>query len=197
MTIPPVARSRFAPAAGAALLAALALAAPAVAQHAHHEDHAMPTHGLRAELIRDLDQVAEKYLALADATVDHYAWRPAEGVRSMRELLTHVAAGNFMIATMAGIELPEGMTMDQVRGLAQLTDPAQVRDALDHSFRHLKHGIAGTPSESLDDPATLFGRETTKRDVLLLLTNHAHEHLGQAIAYARTNGVVPPWSQAD
>ena len=22
-----------------------------------------------------------------------------------------------------------------------------------------------------------------------------HEHLGQSIAYARSNGVVPPWSQ--
>jgi uncharacterized damage-inducible protein DinB len=22
-----------------------------------------------------------------------------------------------------------------------------------------------------------------------------HEHLGQSIAYARTNGVVPPWSK--
>jgi uncharacterized damage-inducible protein DinB len=26
------------------------------------------------------------------------------------------------------------------------------------------------------------------------MANHMHEHLGQAIAYARVNGVVPPWS---
>jgi uncharacterized damage-inducible protein DinB len=197
MTIPSVPRYRSIAVGGAALLTALAVAVPAAAQHHAHggaHDHDMPTHGLRAELIQGLDGVAQKFLALADATVDHYAWRPGEGVRSMGELLAHVAAGNFMIATMAGVELPDGMTMEQVRAMGQLTDPAQVREALDHSFRHLQHGIAGTPSETLDDPATLFGRETTKRGVFLLLTTHAHEHLGQAIAYARTNGVVPPWS---
>ncbi len=29
----------------------------------------------------------------------------------------------------------------------------------------------------------------------MIVSGHAHEHLGQAIAYARSNGVVPPWSQ--
>jgi uncharacterized damage-inducible protein DinB len=196
MTVP--AASSSVTAAGVALLAALTLAVPAAAQHDHHRagDHSMPTHGLRAELIQGLDGVAEKYLALADATVDHYAWRPGEGVRSMGELLAHVAAGNFMIATMGGVDLPDGMTMDQVREMGQLTDPALIREALAHSFRHIQHGIARTPAESLDDAATLFGRETTRRGVFLLLATHAHEHLGQAIAYARTNGVVPPWSAA-
>jgi hypothetical protein len=26
------------------------------------------------------------------------------------------------------------------------------------------------------------------------MLNHLHEHLGQSIAYARMNAVVPPWS---
>jgi uncharacterized damage-inducible protein DinB len=34
----------------------------------------------------------------------------------------------------------------------------------------------------------------TVRGALLLATTHMHEHLGQSIAYARTIGVVPPWS---
>jgi uncharacterized damage-inducible protein DinB len=112
----------------------------------------------------------------------------------VREVLTHMAAGNFLIANLAGVPLPDGMTMEQVRGLAQLTDPGEIREALDHSFRHAAHGIGRTPEDTLDDPVTLFGRETTRRGALLLLVTHAHEHLGQAIAYARTNGVVPPWS---
>lgn len=188
--------------AGTMLLAALALAtpaAPAAAQHHDHHgtgDHVMPTAGLRAELIADLDGVADKYLALADATTAHYAWRPGDGVRSMGELLAHVAAGNFMIATMAGIDLPGGMTMQEVRALGQATDAAEIREALAHSFRHIQHGIARASDEALDEPTTLFGRDTTRRGVLLLLTTHAHEHLGQAIAYARTNGVVPPWNAA-
>ena len=29
---------------------------------------------------------------------------------------------------------------------------------------------------------------------MMIIATHAHEHLGQSIAYARSNGVVPPWS---
>jgi uncharacterized damage-inducible protein DinB len=183
---------------GIAVVAALAVVAPAAAQHQHQHhgdhEHAMPTEGLRAELIQDLDAVAQKYLALADATTAHYDWRPGEGVRSVGELLAHVAAGNFMIGNLAGMHLPDGMTMDDVRAMGQLADAAEIRAALEHSFRHAAHGIADTSDDALDEPVTLFGRETTRRGAYLLLVTHAHEHLGQAIAYARSNGVVPPWS---
>jgi uncharacterized damage-inducible protein DinB len=197
MMNPAPSRPRALPVVAIVALAALVAATPARAQqhdHHHAHGHVMPTEGLRAELIGDLAGVAEKFVALADATTAHYAWRPAEGVRSVAEVFAHVAAGNFRIATMAGIDLPGGMSMDDVRAMGQATDPARIREALDHSFRHLQHGIAGISDQALDDPATLFGRETTRRAVLLLLATHAHEHLGQAIAYARTNGVVPPWS---
>jgi uncharacterized damage-inducible protein DinB len=184
----------------AACAATLIVAAPAAAQqhgheHAHHHP-AAPAEGLRAELIQGLNGVGEKYLSLFDALGPHLDWRPGEGVRSTRELFAHVAAGNFMIANMAGVDLPGSVTMADVRAMGSLTDAAEIRRQLDHSFRHLAHGIAGTSDDTLDDPTTLFGRETTRRGVLLLLATHAHEHLGQAIAYARVNGVAPPWSAA-
>ena len=40
----------------------------------------------------------------------------------------------------------------------------------------------------------LFGRDNTYGGVKLLIITHLHEHLGQSIAYARTNKVTPPWS---
>jgi uncharacterized damage-inducible protein DinB len=46
----------------------------------------------------------------------------------------------------------------------------------------------------LDRKVEMFGKETTVRGVLMVLANHIHEHLGQSIAYARANKVVPPWS---
>jgi uncharacterized damage-inducible protein DinB len=46
----------------------------------------------------------------------------------------------------------------------------------------------------LDDGTKLFGRDTTVRAAMLLYVTHMHEHLGQLVAYARSNGVVPPWS---
>jgi len=51
------------------------------------------------------------------------------------------------------------------------------------------------------DPATLvdsrelFGQERTTPDIILFVAGDMHEHLGQLIAYARTNEIVPPWSQ--
>jgi uncharacterized damage-inducible protein DinB len=181
------------------LVSGLMLAGPAAAQQHehHHHDMAMPTEGIRAEMIQDLEGVEQRYLALAEAMEAHYTWRPGEGVRSTSEVFMHLAGGNFMIPAMAGVSPPEGMTRETVGAMQSETDPLAVREALEHSFRHLKHAIAMTPDEALDDPATLFGRETTKRAVFLLLVSHAHEHLGQSIAYARTNGVTPPWSGAN
>jgi hypothetical protein len=37
----------------------------------------------------------------------------------------------------------------------------------------------------------------TKQGALMLLLEDQHEHLGQSIAYARSNGVVPPWSKSE
>ena len=34
----------------------------------------------------------------------------------------------------------------------------------------------------------------TKRGLLLFSAEHMGEHLGQSIAYARVNNIVPPWS---
>jgi uncharacterized damage-inducible protein DinB len=47
----------------------------------------------------------------------------------------------------------------------------------------------------LDATVELFGQERTKAQVVYLLGTHYHEHLGQSIAYARSIGVVPPWSK--
>ena len=41
----------------------------------------------------------------------------------------------------------------------------------------------------------MFGRETTKQGAALMLLMDQHEHLGQSIAYARSNNVVPPGSK--
>lgn len=179
----------------ACALLVLGAALPAQAQHhEHHHDVAMPTSGVRADLVRDLEFVEQRYLALAEVMAPHYAWRPSEGVRSTSEVLMHVAAANFLIPSLIGMDLPEGMDRESLQAMERVTDPADVRRALEHSFQHARHVIARTSDDALDEPASLFGMETTKRGALLLLVSHTHEHLGQSIAYARSNAVVPPWN---
>jgi uncharacterized damage-inducible protein DinB len=55
--------------------------------------------------------------------------------------------------------------------------------------------IEGLSDADLNAPVKLFGRDMTKEGAVRFLLADQHEHLGQSIAYARTNGVVPPWSK--
>jgi uncharacterized damage-inducible protein DinB len=151
--------------------------------------------GIRKELTQELEDAERKLVGLAQATPqDKYGWRPAPGVRSVSEVFVHVAGANFMIPGFAGVKRDKGVTLSRDMETT-LTDKAQVIDLLKKSFAYAKQAIGDVPDGELDAPVTLFGRPTTKRGTLVLITTHAHEHVGQSIAYARVNGIVPPWSQ--
>ena len=40
-----------------------------------------------------------------------------------------------------------------------------------------------------------FGNQMSARSVLIVLAGHVNEHLGQEVAYARSNKITPPWSK--
>lgn len=167
---------------------ALALAAPAVAQ----APAAAAPAGLRGDLLAQLDDAASKLEQLGGAIPqDKMAWRPGTGVRSVSEVLNHVTGGNYYLVTFAGTKVPAGVP----QGEGAITDRAQAIEQMRRSFEHVRTAIRGMTDADLEKPATMFGRQTTYRGVLLVTVTHAHEHLGQLIAYARANGVVPPWSQ--
>lgn len=64
-------------------------------------------------------------------------------------------------------------------------------------------GRTGGEHASLEalDAATLtgkhkvMGRDLSVTDTALAIGGDLHEHLGQMIAYARVNHIVPPWSK--
>jgi uncharacterized damage-inducible protein DinB len=148
--------------------------------------------GFKAEFFADLDDVQKKITDLAAAVpADKYGWRPAPDVRSIAEVYTHIAGGNYFLATFLGVQPPADMPKD----IEKIGDKQKVLAELQKSFDHLR-GIAKnmTPAD-LEKPVTMYGNTTTQRGVYSTLLNHLHEHLGQSIAYARINGVVPPWSK--
>lgn len=138
---------------------------------------------------------AEKKLgALAEATpADKYGWRPADGVRSAGEVFMHVAAANYGLPTFWGVAAPEGY--DFATYEKSLTAKADIQKALSDSFAHMKKSFAAADDAALAKQIDLFGLKSSVRGAYMLLLSHAHEHLGQAIAYARSNGIVPPWSR--
>jgi uncharacterized damage-inducible protein DinB len=78
---------------------------------------------------------------------------------------------------------------------APITDPVKLQEALKASYASLQKAITGLSDKDLQTRVKLFGEDMTKQDALMLILEDQHEHLGQSIAYARTNGVVPPWSK--
>ena len=103
----------------------------------------------------------------------------------------HLVGANYMLPGFAGVKAPEGITPGMEKSV---TEKAAVIAAMKKSFEHLRGAIAATKDTDLDNPVKFFGMESTVRGLYLVVANHEHEHLGQSIAYARMNGIVPPWS---
>jgi uncharacterized damage-inducible protein DinB len=171
----------------ALVLTALVLAAASAPAQA-------PTTGFRADFLFQQNGVEKEILGLAEATpAEKFSWRPAEGVRSVSEVYMHLVGANYMLPSFAGVKMPEGITRDMEK---TVTEKAAVIEALKKSFAHLRAAIAGTADADLDKPLKFFGMDSTVRGLYLVVANHEHEHLGQSIAYARMNGIVPPWTAA-
>ena len=148
------------------------------------------TAGFRGEFYANLDEVEQKILQLAEATpADKFAWHPAGDVRSVSEVYMHIAGWNYFLATFLGVQPPK-MNGDLEK---TVTTKPQVIAELKRSFDHLRNAVATV--KDLEKPVKMMGKQTTQRDVLVTMLSHLHEHLGQSIAYARMNGVIPPWSR--
>lgn len=139
-------------------------------------------------------QYASRVLALAKAMpADTYSWRPQEGVMSVEEVYTHIARYNYLyLQNQLDIAAPEGVNIDEVESI---TGKEAVVDILERSIQHVNHSIEQMPDAKFSQPTELYGNTVNGQAVLMQLITHKSEHVGQSIAYARMNEVVPPWSQ--
>lgn len=149
--------------------------------------------GLRADVIWQLTDVEKKLTALAEATPqEKYGWRPGPGVRSVSEVYMHIVGANYFLPTFMGAKMPEGLSRDMEK---TVTEKAKVVEAVKKSFDHARKAVEATPDADLDKKVKMFGHDSSERMAMIVLVSHGHEHLGQSIAYARTNGIAPPWSE--
>ncbi len=149
--------------------------------------------GFEEAYLGDFKRVSQKIVDLAEAMpATTYDWRPASGVRSVSENYMHIANANFFFASQLGVERPEDLPGD----LEEVTDKAEVVRVLARSMDQLREMVEQNAGENLDGrQIDLFGNKMTARTLYFIAIGHLHEHLGLAIAYARSNGVVPPWSR--
>ena len=173
----------------AAALAAGTLLAPV----ATRADEAAPPPGVKGEMLNMIKAAGDELVQLSDAMPESkYSWRPGKGVRSVGEVYLHVAGANYGIPSLFGVKPPEGFDIKTYE--KSMTKKDDIRKALMDSFAHMEGAFTSMSDEDMEKQADVFGTQMTARSAYLLLLSHAHEHLGQSIAYARMNGVVPPWT---
>ena len=150
--------------------------------------------GPKAEFLAEIAYYEQRYVRLAESVpAEKYAWRPLEGVRSIGEVYTHIVAANYGVARSLGTQPPAGFDFNSITAMS--ADKAKTIEALKVSFAHFRQAIQALSDADADKPQKMFGRQTTLRGSFMLITGHFGEHLGQSIAYARMNGVVPPWTE--
>jgi uncharacterized damage-inducible protein DinB len=150
-------------------------------------------------LLGNIEYTEKQIMSLEDAVPQaKYTWRPAAGVRSISEVYMHIAFANYGILKAANHEPPAdaGWEMNIEKWDKKTTDKAEIKKVLEKSFEHAKSAIKATSDADLDKKVNLFGTELTQRALLMVLYGHMNEHLGQSIAYARSNNVAPPWSKS-
>jgi uncharacterized damage-inducible protein DinB len=141
----------------------------------------------------EFNLAARQVLSLAEATPpEKFEWRPGPGVRSISEVYMHIALGNLFLLGQAGVKVTVDTSKLPRNPESAVKEKAEVIRWLKTSFDAVRNAY---PAADKQKKVQFFGKDATADGVFLRLLVHIHEHMGQSIAYARMNGIVPPWSK--
>jgi uncharacterized damage-inducible protein DinB len=165
----------------------------AAAQNSDAADHTAPSYDMKGQALLDLGNVQKKFVDLANALpADKLTWRPSPDSRSFAEVFLHVAGERYGILSLMGAEPPAGFDGKALE--KSTTDRAQITAELTKSWDFTQKTINGMSNADFAKLLPKLGPKANAGDVVYILVADAHEHLGQAVAYARENGIVPPWT---
>jgi uncharacterized damage-inducible protein DinB len=160
---------------------------------AEQTDSTSPSYDLKAQALLDLGNVQKKFVDLANAVpADKFGWKPSADTRSFAEVLMHVSGERYQILGLMGAKAPDqfdGKTFEKSKA-----DKPEVIAELNKTWEFTKQTISGMNNADFAKLLPKLGPQANAGDVVYILVADAHEHLGQAITYARVNGVVPPWT---
>lgn len=170
------------------------LAAQHEGQHGAHDMQHATAEAIRDDMLGHFGNSSFKMDALSKAMpAELYSWAPGEGLMTVAEVYAHIARYNFMyLNDNLGIPAPDGIDW---QNLESWTDKARIVEALELSIAHVNEKVAAMTEHDLNTTTRLYGREVQGWAVLTQLVAHMNEHVGQSVAYARMNGVAPPWSR--
>lgn len=135
-----------------------------------------------------------KQLAAA-IPAEKYSYSPQQGVRSVADVCAHIISANYFFGSKLGAKIPADVKMETIEKDLKTKD-AIVKE-LNRSYEILIDAIKNTKDASLPTKVEFpFPGEYTSMTAILISLGHSNEHLGQLIAYARMNGITPPWSES-
>jgi uncharacterized damage-inducible protein DinB len=161
--------------------------------YAHEEQKT----GFCAEFMGQIQFVQGRLMDLQKAVPQHhYNWRPAEDIRSIGEVYLHTALANYYFIKFAGYELPSDIDIEvgQEKWQEQTSDKNEINKILERSFAELQTTAQKITEADLEKSVHAFGMDMSLRNLMVSSLNHMHEHLGQSIAYPRSNKITPPWT---
>jgi uncharacterized damage-inducible protein DinB len=180
------------------LLVLVALGAGAMGASAQNPtastDHTAPSYDMKAQSLVDLQAVQKKFVDLANAVpADKLTWRPSADSRSFAEVFLHVAGERYQILALMGAAPPPA-GFDPKAFEKSTTDKMRIVDELNQTWEFTQRTINGMSNADFAKLLPKLGPQANAGDVVYILVADAHEHLGQLVAYARENGIVPPWT---
>jgi uncharacterized damage-inducible protein DinB len=156
-------------------------------------DRTAPSYDMKGQALLDLRAVNKKCVDLAEALpTGKLTWRPSPDTRSFAEVFLHVAGERYQILSMMGANPPAGFKAREFE--KSTTDKDRIVEDLNQSWDFANETINGMSNADFAKLLPKLGPQANEGDVVYILVADAHEHLGQLIAYARQNGIVPPWT---
>jgi len=158
------------------------------------------TKEIKAELKMLTSMAEKKLILLAEAMPEEkFMWRPQKDIRSVSETNMHVAGTIYWGIIFLGYKIQENIPITKEYKTTLEWEKNKRKDAvikaLKSSFKHFKNILDKIPESDLFQIKAYLGQKGTLQSFLFSLITHNHEHLGQLIAYARMNGIKPPWSK--
>jgi uncharacterized damage-inducible protein DinB len=137
---------------------------------------------------------SKKYLILVAETMpeDKYDFRATPESMSFAENLMHIgwAMDWHSQSLMGGREARDWNTDTALK--VDNKSKKEMISTIDRTFDKTIDFISNFDINKLEERLDYFGLDRTKRQVLLLLTDHITHHRGQMLVYMRLNGLKPP-----
>ena len=153
---------------------------------------------LKEVQVADLRTMKDKFVGLAEAfPADKYGWTPMEGVRSVKDVLILLTTEGNGFPTQWGAPSPGGVNEDRgaERTRLQALSRVALTEELGRAFDNVIAVVEGMDDATRMREIRFFGQAVRIEGAINMAAADMHEHLGQLIAYARTNQIVPPWSR--